>query len=142
MIDARTMMRLSRLNEELNVTNGVDLFKRHAFLGFSEQAILRALGWYRKGLYTEDPFDKFLAFWNSIEIVAGKYHPPIPEGRPTGSKSQIWQCFKAIWGECEGWPTISGDTDWIDDNYEIRFGRLHMEPYLSCFMKWRSSSTN
>ncbi len=100
-------------------------FQEARILGFSEQAILRALGWYRKGLYTEDPFDKFLAFWNSIEIVAGKYHPPIPEGRPTGSKSQIWECFKAIWGECEGWPTISGDTDWIDDNYEIRLQIAH-----------------
>lgn len=25
--------------------------------------------------YTEDPFDRFLAFWNSIEIVAAQYHP-------------------------------------------------------------------
>ncbi|MBD2255449.1 methylamine utilization protein MauJ [Nostoc parmelioides] len=81
---------------------------------------LRALGWYRKGLYTEDPFDKFLAFWNSIEIVASKYHPPIPEGRSKQTKSQIWESFKALWGDCDYWPIIKGQNTWIDDNYDIR----------------------
>jgi hypothetical protein len=56
--------------------------------------LLRGLGWYRKGLYTEDPFDKFLAFWNAIEIVAAYYQsefvPSIDRERAKkGSKSQI-----------------------------------------------------
>jgi hypothetical protein len=84
--------------------------------------LLRGLGWYRKGLYTEDPFDKFLAFWNAIEIVAAAYYqsefvPSIDRERAKkGSKSQIWECFKALWGPCEQWPNIAGDDKWFDEN--------------------------
>lgn len=93
-------------------------------LALSETTFIRALGWYRKGLYTEDPFDSFLAFWNSIEIVAGKYHPD-NERAKNGSKSQIWECFKAIWGECQNWPLIPGQDKWIDNNYETRISIAH-----------------
>jgi hypothetical protein len=100
-------------------------FKEARFLNMKESTFLRALGWYRKGLYTEDPFDKFLAFWNSIEIVTTKYHPPIPEGKKTGSISQIWESFKSIWGECDDWKIIKGEADWIDKNYKIRIAIAH-----------------
>lgn len=33
----------------------------------------RSLGYYRKGLNSTDPFDSFLAFWQSIEIVVTGY---------------------------------------------------------------------
>ena len=49
-------------------------FKESRSLNEYEPSFLRALGWYRKALYTEDSFDKFLAFWNSIEVTASKYH--------------------------------------------------------------------
>lgn len=93
-------------------------------LSSSEPSFLVALGWHRKGLYTEDPFDKFLAFWNSIERVATKYHPKNNEAAK-GSKSQIWECFKLLWGDCEQWPIIKGDRTWIDDNYETRKNIAH-----------------
>jgi hypothetical protein len=95
-------------------------FREARLLALSETTYLRALGWYRKGLHTEDPFDKFLAFWNSIEIVTNKYHPPIPSDKATGSKSKIWESFKKLWGDCKNWPVIPGQTKWIDDNNEIR----------------------
>jgi hypothetical protein len=41
-------------------------------------SFLRSLGWYRKGLTTDDPLDKFLAFWNAIESVASKYYRYVP----------------------------------------------------------------
>ncbi len=87
-------------------------------------AFLRALSWYRKGLYTEDPFDKFLAFWNSIENVASKYHlDGVCEGK--GTKCYIWECFKQVWGACDEWPVIAGNTAWIDENCEIRNDIAH-----------------
>jgi hypothetical protein len=97
-----------------------EAFKEARLLALTETTFLRALGWYRKGLYTEDPFDKFLAFWNSIEIVTGKYYPLVSEETIKGSKDQIKACFKALWGECENWPIIKGETNWVRDNYEIR----------------------
>lgn len=63
-------------------------FQESRLLNEEEPTFLRALGWYRKGQYTDDPFDKFLAFWNSIEITATKYHTPTPQTQ-NGSKNQI-----------------------------------------------------
>jgi hypothetical protein len=89
-----------------------------------EETFLRAMGWYRKGLYTEDPFDKFLAFWNSIEIIAGKYHPK-SEKTKNKSKSQIWESFKLLWGDISYWPHIPNQDSWIDENYAIRKDIAH-----------------
>lgn len=88
----------------------------------------RGLSWYRKGLYTEDPFDKFLAFWNSIEIVANKYNPNPSQcqGKGKGNKCHIWECFKDIYGSnCNQWPIIKGQNSWIDENYKVRTDIAH-----------------
>ena len=102
--------RLFRTTDTPNIRRIIELetwrecFREARLLALAEPTFLRALGWYRKGLTTEDPLDKFLAYWNSIEIVTSKYHPPIPPNRPNGSKSQIWESFKLRWGECNQWP--------------------------------------
>jgi hypothetical protein len=89
----------------------------------------RSLGWYRKALCADDPFDKFLALWNAIEIVASKYYRYVPtidqERVKKGSKSQLWECFKALWGPCDQWPIIPGQDEWIDENYEARKDVAH-----------------
>lgn len=92
-------------------------------------SFLRSLGWFRKGLTTDDPLDKFLAFWNSIEIVAGKYYQNVPsidkERAKNGSISQVWECFQALWGHCNDWPVIPGQSSWIDQSYAIRVDVAH-----------------
>lgn len=94
-------------------------FKESRLLNEHEPTFLRSLGWYRKGLYTEDPYDKFLAYWNSIEITAAKYHHRTDRTQK-GSKNQIWECFRELWGECSKWPVIKGNENWIDDYYNVR----------------------
>jgi hypothetical protein len=92
-------------------------------------SFLRSLGWYRKGLTNDDPLDKFLAFWNAIEIVASKFYHYVPsidkERAKQGSKSQVWECFKALWGECKKWPVIPGLDKWIDESYSVRKDVAH-----------------
>jgi hypothetical protein len=104
-------------------------FREAHHLARNRRDFLRSLGWYRKALTTDDPLDKFLGFWNAIEIVASKYHHDVPcidkERAKNGSKSQVWECFKALWGPCEGWPIIPGKTDWIDDSYSVRVDVAH-----------------
>jgi hypothetical protein len=99
-------------------------FNESRSLATSEPTFLRAMGWYRKGLYTEDPFDKFLAFWNSIEIVAAKYHPKT-EAAKGGTKNQTFECFHALWGDRNRWPLIAEDEQWIKTNYEMRKDIAH-----------------
>jgi hypothetical protein len=96
-----------------------EAFREARLLALTEPTFLRSLGWYRKGLYSDDALDSFLAHWNAIEIVATKYHPN-NEAAQRGSKSQIWESLKLIWGDCAGWPNIPGQTLWIDENYETR----------------------
>lgn len=102
----------------------ITAFKESRALNENEPTFLRSLGWYRKGLYTEDPFDKFLAFWNSIEITASKYHSH-DERTKKGSKNRIRQCFETLWGNCKNWPIIGGKEKWIDSNYELRKNIAH-----------------
>jgi hypothetical protein len=104
-------------------------FSEAHLLGRGSPSFLRSLGWYRKGLTTDDPLDKFLAFWNAIEIVASKYYHYVPiidkERAKKGSKNQVWACFDALWGACEGWPIIPGKTKWIDESYAVRLDVAH-----------------
>ncbi len=88
-------------------------------LNLNENKLLRAFSWYRKGLYTEDPFDKFLAFWNSISVVADGYCTDNERTRQ-GIINKIWDCFVSLWGDCADWEYISGNERWINDNNEIR----------------------
>ena len=104
-------------------------FTEAQFLRAGSPSFLRSLGWYRKGIMTEDPFDAYLALWNSMELVASRYYRYVPtidhERAKNGSKSQLWECFKALWGECDEWPVIAGDHKWIDASYDIRNDVAH-----------------
>lgn len=88
-------------------------------LNLNENKLLRAFSWYRKGLYTEDPFDKFLAFWNSICVIADGYANDNERTR-LGTVNRIWDCFTSLWGECPNWEFVNGNDRWINDNNEVR----------------------
>ncbi len=88
-------------------------------LNLEENKLLRAISWYRKGMYTEDPFDKFLALWNSICVVADGYCN-INERTSMGIINKIWDCFITLWGDCANWEYINGNERWVNDNNEIR----------------------
>jgi hypothetical protein len=59
-----------------------------------------------------------------MEIVASKYQLRVERAK-NGCKSQVRECFKAIWGECPQWPIIADETNWIDLNYETRKDIAH-----------------
>jgi hypothetical protein len=106
-----------------------DAFSDAHLLARGSPSFLRSLGWYRKGLTTDDPLDKFLAFWNAIEIVASKYYHYVPsidkERAKKGSKNQVWARFEALWGPCAEWPVIPGQAKWIDESYAVRLDVAH-----------------
>jgi len=97
-----------------------ECFKFSRYLNLNHTAFLTGLNWYRKGLYTEDPYDKFLAYWNSISIVSSKYHTP-NDRTQNGIINQIWNCFETLWGtDTAHWPFIHGDNRWINNNNQTR----------------------
>ena len=58
--------------------------------------------------------------WNSINVVAAKYHTPNERTR-AGIINQIWNCFETLWGvDTNNWANINGDNRWINDNNDIR----------------------
>ncbi len=122
--------RPSRRSPELTISRTISqeewmfAFRESRLLMFTQPTFLRALGWFRKGLVSIDPMDKFLAYWNSIEVIAGKYHTR-NERTSNGIKNQIWQCFLDLWGENDHWKIISGDENWIDYNYNTRKDVAH-----------------
>ncbi|MDM1465393.1 methylamine utilization protein MauJ [Myroides odoratimimus] len=100
-------------------------FNEARLLSLTETTFLRALSWFRKGQYSQDPFDKFLAYWNSIETVTSKYNPNKLNCQGKGTICHIWECFKTVWGECEKWEFISGQKKWIDECNTIRKNIAH-----------------
>ena len=99
-------------------------FGRARHLSEDQPTFLRALSWFRKALITENPLDRFFAFWLALEIVTEKYHPNVPNA-PIGSKSNMWESFKSLWGEVREWPVIGGQDDWIDLNHQLRVEIAH-----------------
>ncbi|WP_168118509.1 methylamine utilization protein MauJ [Paenibacillus sp. HB172176] len=121
----RYFSRNNNVKRYIELQEFISAFEEALFLNQHHPTFLKAYGWYRKGITSEDAFDSFLALWNSIEIVTSKYHPRT-ERTVNGSKSQIWESFKSVWGECQDWPLmINGNDQWIDQNYLVRNNIAH-----------------
>ncbi len=58
-----------RLIEPQEIQEAFDEARR---LATNRPSFLRALGWYWKALCGYDPFDKFLAFWNTLDIIGNR----------------------------------------------------------------------
>lgn len=91
----------------------------------------RALSWYRKRLISEDPIDKLLAFWLSLEVVGDE------RGNNTRSTNsdivnKLEDCFTNLWGAVESWKVIPGHRDWLyklkDTRNEIAHGEFAINP--------------
>ena len=100
-------------------------FRESRIFSLEEITYSRAISWFRKGKYSQDPFDKFLAFWNSIETIASKYNPKKELCKNKGTICHMWESFKHVWGECENWEFIGGQNKWIDEGNEIRKDIAH-----------------
>lgn len=103
----------------INREEFIHCFRVARDLNLNENKLLRSFSWYRKGLYTDDPFDKFLAFWNAISVIADGYCNDNDRTRQ-GIINKIWDCFLTLWGDCANWEHIDGDQRWVNDNNEIR----------------------
>lgn len=114
---ARLILEEGRLFEAFNEADRINR---------EQPALSRALSWHRKGWYTEDPFDRFLALWNSIEVIGTKYHRKNERTR-RGSKNQICDVIEQVWGSPEDkrFPISMRWNDWVDMLYDKRVDIAH-----------------
>lgn len=102
----------------------LDAFAISRDYGLNRGVLMRALGWYRKGLSSEDPIDKFIAFWCSLEGFGSESHRR-NETTSRGSINQICDCFDQVWGSVDRWKVIPGDAEKINEFGQIRNGISH-----------------
>lgn len=92
--------------------------------GLSRRIFSRALSWHRKGMVSEDPIDKFLAFWSSMEGF-GSESARRNERTRRGAINQICDCFDQLWGGVDNWKVIPGRADWMNTFHNTRNGIAH-----------------
>lgn len=105
----------------LEKSDFIESFEIARRLEIEEPKLLRAIGWYSKGKNTENTFDRFLSFWNVIEILGKEYHTET-ERTQNGAKNKIYQSFLDYFGSEENWLVQQG---WIDDMYLKRNEVVH-----------------
>lgn len=99
----------------------ISAFKMARRFELEQPKLLRAIGWYSKGKISQNTFDKFLAYWNVIEILGKEFHTHTDRTQ-NGIKNQIYQCFIDFLGEIETWGL---PTNWIDTMYDKRNEIVH-----------------
>ncbi|QAS52322.1 methylamine utilization protein MauJ [Halobacillus litoralis] len=104
----------------LNKSDIVTAFKMAREFEVEQPKLLRSIGWYSKGKMPQNTFDKFLAFWNVIEILGKEFHTETD--RTNGTKNKIYQCFLDYFGDMDEWDLPNR---WIDDMYEKRNQIVH-----------------
>lgn len=87
--------------------------------GLRWAAFSRALSWYRKGLTSENPIDKLIAFWVAIEVVGAK-HARKNEKTDMGAINKICDCFDQLWGSVESWKVIPNQAQWVNKFHDMR----------------------
>lgn len=105
----------------LSKSDIISAFKMARRFELEQSKLLRAIGWYSKGKISQNTFDKFLAYWNVIEILGKEFHTPTDRTQ-NGVKNQIYQCFFDFLGSIDNWGLPDG---WIDNMYVKRNEIVH-----------------
>lgn len=113
--------RVQRIVEE---EEWIRAFRLSREYGLNRRVYSRALSWYRKGLVSEDPIDKFLAFWSSLEGF-GSESARRNERTRKGAINQICDCFDQIWGNSSSWKVIPNEANWVKRFHDTRNGISH-----------------
>ena len=84
----------------------------------------RAISWYRKGLVSDDPIDRLIAFWSALEAIGSKYFRDSERTRQ-GIINQVCDCFDQIWGSVNTWQIIPNQPNVLNQFHDYRNGLSH-----------------
>jgi hypothetical protein len=113
------------VKRRVNIQEWSEAFRLGREYGIERRTFSRALSWYRKGLISEDPIDKLMAFWLSLEVVGVKYTRNNDRTQGNKTKNKILDCFDQLWGTTENWRIIPNEPSWVDKFHEKRNGIAH-----------------
>lgn len=102
----------------------IDSFDHGRVYGAERQVFSRSLSWYRKSLTSEDPIDRLIALWSSLEGVCSVYHQK-NETTKKGIVNQVYNCFDQLWGSSDKWKVIPGRSEVVKEFHEYRNGIAH-----------------
>jgi len=111
----------SSTRRTLDKTDVIAAFNVARRLEIEHPILLKAIGWYSKGKTSNNTLDRFLAYWNAIEITATKYHTET-ERTHNGTINMVYQCFLDYFGESSSWGLPSR---WINYMHEKRSRIAH-----------------
>jgi hypothetical protein len=92
--------------------------------GIERPVFSRALSWFRKGLTSEDPIDKLIAWWSSIEGPGSKFARSTPRTQK-GAVNQVCDCFDQVWENVGTWKVIPNEAQWVNRFHEARSAIAH-----------------
>jgi len=92
--------------------------------GIDRPVFSRALGWHRKGLTSEDPIDKLIAWWSSIEGVGSKFARKTQKTQ-SGAINQVCDCFDQLWDNVRQWRVIPNEAELVNRFHDLRNGIAH-----------------
>jgi hypothetical protein len=111
-----------------------DMWTEHFDLGrrYGQERLIfaQALRWFRKGITSDDPIDRLLALWLSLEVIGSK------AGRKQGTSNsvivkQIVSCCYALWPDQSTWPAGITET-WVEEiknqRNEVAHGEFQIYP--------------
>ncbi len=102
----------------------VEAFRDGRNYSLNRHYLSRAISWYRKGLISEDPIDRVIAYWSALEAIGSKYFRPNERTNP-GIINQICDCFDQLWGSSENWHIIPGNPATVNEFHDFRNGFSH-----------------
>jgi hypothetical protein len=90
-----------------------DVFRTARDYGLTRPAFSRSISWFRKGLETNNPVDRFMSFWTAIESLASHCARRNDRTRQ-GIINQVCDCFDQLWGASDNWRVIPGRPEYIN----------------------------
>jgi len=96
-----------------------EVFRSGRYLGLTRPAFSRAVSWYRKGLESNNPIDRFMALWTSMESVASQCARQ-NERTALGIINKICDCFDQLWTDEAHWKVIPSNVAHLNKLYNYR----------------------
>jgi hypothetical protein len=114
----------SHVKRRVTEDEWVDAFRLGREYSLDRHYFSRAISWYRKGLVSDDPIDKLIAFWSALEAIGSRYFRDSERTRQ-GAINQVCDCFDQIWESSDRWQVIPNEPDVVNQFHRYRNGLSH-----------------